>query len=115
MGMRQPGPPQSPPSQPPGQSSPPEGGGDVSKLVGSIFSQLTQLMDALSQAAQTQEGVVNPDDIQELSSIIEAYQSFVKNTLGAPPGAKPKPAPSPGQVSPMQGSQPSSNVRQVGY
>lgn len=121
MGMRQPpppqGPPSGPPSQPPGQSAPPAAGG-ITKLVASIFSQLTQLMDALSQAAQSQPDVISPDDIQQLSQIIKAYQQFVTQTLGGAPGGgggPSKTAPGPQPVSPMQGGQPSSNVKPVGY
>ncbi len=119
MGMRQPpqGAPQGPPPQDPqssDKSAPP--GGDISKLVANIYSQLTQLMDALSQSAQSQPGVIDPQDLQELAGVIKSYQSFVTQTMGGAPGAgKPKPAAGPGQVNPMQGSQPASNVKPVGY
>ena len=79
MGMRQPAPAQEAPAQAAPEAAPESGG--VTDLVVGINDNLTSLMDILGQSAQ-----VTPQDKQRLAGIIQEYQSFVEENLGAAPG-----------------------------
>lgn len=64
---------QAPPTSPAGS----QGGGSVSELVAQVGDGLTKLMDVIgkSQAA-------DPEDVQELGQLLQAYQSFVERMSG---------------------------------
>lgn len=92
------------PPQAPGQAqgAPLQGGGQgasggASQLVVDIQDKMAQLADLLGQSQ-----ALNPQDKQEFTQIMGAYQSFVENTLGSAPGAQKPEPPGPKGPVPME-------------